>query len=507
MYVTLHFDTEDNVYQPEEGVDEAPKWLAEIMTDVGLTGVFHVIGDKARAIRDRGRQDVAAAMARHDLGIHTDSNNHPLIPEMIQHDDWETGVAKVQEDYQKAGEVIAEVFGKEPVALSRHTNYTAPHVYAAAGKMGLPYFYGEIWPPAYDGPSWYAGGLSFPSDMGYRATAVNSQTYSAWGFDPACGNDELFARQLGNLEAQLAPQIEQGQQHMTLFLGHPVRFMVRGWTTRGMYANGRNRARQEAGYAYEVKTAAEVETAQRNFRRLCQYLRDREGVEVITAAAAAGLYSQQRSHLRREELYLYAQEAVTAGKPVLQQCFSPAEILLGLAENLLAGESRGALPRQVARREVLGPLTKPCIWPEAIKVSWRQFSAMLEELRKEAASGYLPADVHTADGGRVGIGSLLVASAKVFVAQVNHDTLAEVGLQPAPRYPDIADLMMDTMRNIEEGSFLDPAFDPGRLYLYGKLMTWSLKPAHVGLPAGGYDETGSYVPEKLVARDVRPLTS
>ena len=47
-------------------MDDVPRWLAEIMTEVGITGVFHVLGDKARAVRERGRMDVAAAMARHD---------------------------------------------------------------------------------------------------------------------------------------------------------------------------------------------------------------------------------------------------------------------------------------------------------------------------------------------------------------------------------------------------------------------------------------------------------
>ena len=63
MYVTVHFDVEDYVYAPEEGIDEVPKWIAETMTEVGVRGVFHILGDKARALRERGRADVAAALA------------------------------------------------------------------------------------------------------------------------------------------------------------------------------------------------------------------------------------------------------------------------------------------------------------------------------------------------------------------------------------------------------------------------------------------------------------
>ena len=63
-YVVICFDVEDYVTPESEGIDELPKWMAETMTEVGVTGTFFVIGEKARSLEKRGRTDVIRAMAR-----------------------------------------------------------------------------------------------------------------------------------------------------------------------------------------------------------------------------------------------------------------------------------------------------------------------------------------------------------------------------------------------------------------------------------------------------------
>ena len=53
MLATLKFDTEDIYYPPEFRIDDIPGWLAEVMTDVGVTGTFCTFGEKARSMKDR----------------------------------------------------------------------------------------------------------------------------------------------------------------------------------------------------------------------------------------------------------------------------------------------------------------------------------------------------------------------------------------------------------------------------------------------------------------------
>ena len=60
-FVVVTFDTEDYITPEAEGIDDIPKWLAETMTEEGVTGTFFVIGEKGRSLERRGRHDVIAA--------------------------------------------------------------------------------------------------------------------------------------------------------------------------------------------------------------------------------------------------------------------------------------------------------------------------------------------------------------------------------------------------------------------------------------------------------------
>lgn len=73
------------------------------MTEVGVKGTFFVIVEKARSLEQRGRTDVIAAMARHDIGSHTNRGSiHPTVTEQLEEAGWEEGVSLMEED----GEVI-----------------------------------------------------------------------------------------------------------------------------------------------------------------------------------------------------------------------------------------------------------------------------------------------------------------------------------------------------------------------------------------------------------------
>ena len=84
-HVVVVFDVEDYTTPAKEGIDEIPKWLAEIMTEEGVTGTFFMIVEKARSLELRGRNDVIAAMAKHDIGSHTNRGSiHPTVTEQLE---------------------------------------------------------------------------------------------------------------------------------------------------------------------------------------------------------------------------------------------------------------------------------------------------------------------------------------------------------------------------------------------------------------------------------------
>ena len=111
-FLVVTFDVEDYISPESEHIDDIPKWLAEIMTEEGVTGTFFVIGEKARSLEKRGRLDVIAAMAKHDIGSHTNFGSiHPTVTEELEKAGWQDGVKKMLEQESAGIRELKRMFG------------------------------------------------------------------------------------------------------------------------------------------------------------------------------------------------------------------------------------------------------------------------------------------------------------------------------------------------------------------------------------------------------------
>ncbi len=77
MLLVINFDVEDYTTPASEGIDDIPKWLAEIMSEEGVTGTFYVIGEKARSLEQRGRR---RRHRRHGPARHREPHQFRLHP-------------------------------------------------------------------------------------------------------------------------------------------------------------------------------------------------------------------------------------------------------------------------------------------------------------------------------------------------------------------------------------------------------------------------------------------
>src|SRR3954451_15302472 len=68
VYVILWFDTEDYLLPAS---DDAALHVAEFLSKEGVRATFKVVGEKARTLERRGRQDVIAALKKHEIGYHS----------------------------------------------------------------------------------------------------------------------------------------------------------------------------------------------------------------------------------------------------------------------------------------------------------------------------------------------------------------------------------------------------------------------------------------------------
>src|SRR5436305_4758254 len=84
--VILWFDTEDYLLPAD---DDACLRLATMLTERGIHATFKVVGEKARVLEQRGRQDVIEALKKHTIGYHSNFHSvHPTPSEYLADCGW-----------------------------------------------------------------------------------------------------------------------------------------------------------------------------------------------------------------------------------------------------------------------------------------------------------------------------------------------------------------------------------------------------------------------------------
>ena len=491
MYAMLVFDTEDIYFAPGDRIDDVPGWLAETMTQAGITGTFFVMGEKAAALKERGRADVLQEMARHEIGSHQQGNRHPLVPEALQNKSWDEGVdvMRLYEDWVK--EALSGAFGKDPLSFSRHNCYFGPQHVAVAGERGLPYMYMVAQIPGSQQPLWYAGALTFPSTQeGYFE-----------GFDLIYSRDELFEAKLRELDEFVEQCLEAGREWITVFGCHPVRVLSRGWLEHYALASGMTRTPLDLGWRYGVKSTEEEERAKANFQRLCRYLAEHPDIAVVGVNEAAGMFSTQPTFITRDALAFYSEDLAHAKEIVFHAAFSPAEMVCALSESLLHHEECGDLPEKVLRREVLGPHTRPVVGLERGAVTHSELLSLCRQVVTRVESeGCLPANV-TTSSERVGLSQFALLAASSYLALARYEKVERLRVTCAPRYPQIAFQIDEWIRkNIGEHWAMPLDFSIETLAEHARLQTWTMKPAWTRPPQGRVADGRKYGPRTPLGR-------
>lgn len=79
--ILLWYDVEDFI-TPES--DEALAELLKMMDSLGVKSTLKLVTEKARVLKQRGREDIFRWMARHEIGYHTEKHSvHPVTTEYL----------------------------------------------------------------------------------------------------------------------------------------------------------------------------------------------------------------------------------------------------------------------------------------------------------------------------------------------------------------------------------------------------------------------------------------
>ncbi len=461
MFLILNFDVEDYTTPASEGIDEIPKWLAEIMSEEGVTGTFFVIGEKARSLESRGRRDVIAAMARHDIGSHTNHGSiHPTVTEQLEKAGWDDGVRLMTGQESAGFKDLERIFGVPVKTMARHGGSYGPQLVCALGRLDKGYSGSPAGLPGRN-VVWFCNALNFTGQYD--------------GFDDTYYRDDLFEPKLDKLKAEL-PRLAATTDVLSFFAGHPTKIRAEQFWDFNYY-QGRNPAPGE-WKTPSLRPLESMKTAQANFRRLARYLKSRSDIEITTFRSLMEIYGYQKETVTRADLREIAESAVSKKVIPGSEYFSPAEALAALADSIVNHHRSGSLPPSLPVSHPLGPAEMPNSRPQISGVTLADVYELADGTREYIRrTGSLPPSLPVR-GSRVGTGSLLALFSSVYLDMVSNEPRADYEVPAFEAYPGTHEAAIaKTVREFKSWPVHRPDLDMEKIVEMTRLQLWTLKPA------------------------------
>lgn len=460
-YVVVVFDVEDYISPVSEGVDDIPLWLAETMTEVGATGTFFIIGEKARSLEERGRRDVIEAMAAHDIGSHTNLGSiHPTVTEILEYADWDQGVQAMLENESVGFDELERIFGVPVTTLARHGGSYGPQLVYALGQMGKGYVYSPVQLPGKHAV-WFCNALNFHGEYG--------------AFDDVYYKDELFEPVFENLKENFQSDVE-GVDMISFFACHPTKVRAEQFWDFNFYEGANPDV--DSLLPPELRPAESMVTAQKNFKRLMQFLKDQDYVELTTISELMERYSYQPDDITKKDLIRIAGKIVSERQVVYDDYYSPSEVFSALANSLQEYSQQGKLPGKLNRDSPLGPMAMPPEVSEISSVSLPQVyelaGASWEVIRNQ---GHLPSSLRLETKG-IGTGSLLHLFSSAYLditGKKEKDSYEVIPFDPYPKENE--ELIISGVEGYKHWIVHRTDLDMSHLAEMTRMQLWTLKPA------------------------------
>jgi hypothetical protein len=275
IYVTLWFDTEDYIL-PQD--DDAAKRLAEMLTRLDVRATFKIVGEKARVLESRGRRDVISALARHDIGYHSNTHSQqPTIAVYLQNAGWEDGRAEFYRREAAGARDVERIFGVRPVAYGQPGSAWAPQAYPALRDMGIRMYLDESDHVGIDDQPFYYGGMLNVFKM--RSNLVRM---SLSGGSSLADGKAAFTKAYAGLH-------QKGGGTISIYY-HPNEWIHTEFWDAVNFSRGANPPRADWRLP-GTRPAAETEQAFRDFDEYIRFINAQPGVRFVTATDLLAIYA------------------------------------------------------------------------------------------------------------------------------------------------------------------------------------------------------------------------
>ena len=485
-------DTED--YETPASDDAELLW-ARLFARHGIRACFCVVGEEARALRDRGRRDVLAALAQHEIASHSNLHSaHPTPAEYLDGLSWRDGVRRfVQEEAPAVGD-LRDLLGQQPSAWCKPGNSWGAAVPYAAALLGMPVFCDAPFEWAPGRPMRYAGEL-LPGPTGTSGPSVGGlllRYHTSFDRYFRVPGAERQGQMRADFEALLESRLAEAEQEgrppgIVVIYTHPCRTVTAAFPDN--FTAGRNPPRSEWRPA-PLRPQHEVDALVRDFDAFLGWIADLRASDRVVLTTYREVFERYRqpaeARLPLHGALELARAVAIDDSPIepwkiAGQWLSPAEQYGVVAAALAHSAVWGSPPKEVPVRRLLGPIDYESLQaaaaqdasPVALPVVQR---AAVEADERCSRDGAVPARIALPGSG--GPGRALRLMSRALVAAAGPSRGIEV---QSPKGNDETVLWRreDFQRLRFQGtwSIFPPDFKGERLIEQARWQTWSAKPA------------------------------
>jgi hypothetical protein len=466
VYVLLWFDTEDYVL-PQS--DDAAKRLAVFLTQEGVPATFKVVGEKARVLQQRQRQDVISALAQHDIGYHSNTHSqHPTVAEYESNLDWDAGAEEFNRRERPGFESVEQVFRKSSLSAYGQPGASwAPQVFPTLQKWGIRVYLDEGKQVGLRGrPFWYGGLLNIFN------TGVGDQMHPD---DKWSNLDEVKA----DFQQAYVTMTDRKTGGLVSIHFHPCEFVHREFWDGVNFSHGANPPSSQWKLP-PVKTPEETEKAFQYFENLVRFLKSFPRVQFLTASTAAATYRD-----RAQNHVFSSQEVATIASQVDANVsfqtednfnLSASEILWVINKYLSGVVRRNASEPLLLEHTPWGPPNPAPPLTAKLVAPWDQVARTILDVQDELdKTGRIPSAVW------LGSQSVPPESYLVGIAQTAQSVLLRGQTPDTVIFPPArlaaAEYVADDSPDLWGWVIFPQGFHAPHLMSLAKLQAWTLKPA------------------------------
>jgi hypothetical protein len=275
VYVVLWFDTEDYI---EPAADDAVLHIATDLTDQGVRATFKVVGERARVLEARHRNDVIRALSRHAIGFHSNWHSiHPTPAEYLRRFGYVEGAAEFERREGPGVADIQRVFGVKPVCYGQPGSSWAPQSNLALRRLGIPVYLDEGEQVGLnEQPFWY-GGMLYVFHMGENNFRAELNV----------GDEDKAANQRFD---EAVSRLSAGSGGVISIYYHPTEFVTTEFWDAVNFAHGAMPAREDWRRPH-LRTPHDAQRCFRVLHTFVQHIKQTPGVSFVTAQDLPQIYA------------------------------------------------------------------------------------------------------------------------------------------------------------------------------------------------------------------------